>query len=150
MQGPINLGKVMHEHATFRRAHASLVDKELERAGKFGVNYVHLHPTFKKRTGKLQKETRYRIVRLRSGAIVRLENPVKYAKAIDQGSKRHLIAAKRARALRFTWKGVLMFRRYVIHPGNRPLKFLYRATSATGRVFETSMRSGMNRIAKEF
>lgn len=150
MQGPINIGKVMHQHATFRKAHDSLVNRELESAGKFGVNYVHLHPTFKKRTGNLQKQTEYRVVRLKSGALIRLQNRAKYAGPIDQGSPRHIIAAKRARALRFSWKGVLVFRRYVVHPGNRPYKFLYRATSAAGRVFETSMRSGMDRIAQKF
>ena len=150
MQGPINLGHVMSAHAKFKRAHHALVDKEVESAGKFGVEHVHLHPVFKPRTRNLQKSTEYRIIRTKSGSVIRLRNTAKYAKAIDQGSRRHMIAARRSRTLRFMWKGHLVFRRYVMHPGNRPYKFLYRATNAAGRVFETSMRSGMGRIASKF
>lgn len=150
MQGPINLGKVMSAHAKFRRAHASLVDKEVDSAGKFGVQHVHLHPTFRPRTRNLQKQTEYKVVRLKSGSVLRLRNRAKYAKSIDQGARPHMIAARRRRTLRFVWKGVVVFHRFVNHPGNKPYRFLYKATTAAGRVFETSMRSGMDRLAKNF
>lgn len=148
--GPINIDRVMRAHTRFKRQHHGLFSREVEKIGKFAVKYVKEHPTFKRRTGKLQRETAFRIVQLKTGEIVRLRNPVKYATAIEFGSPRHMIAARGARSLRFLWKGVVVYRRYVMHPGNRPYKFLYRAANAAGRVFVTSMDSGMTRIAKQF
>lgn len=148
--GPINIDKVLRAHTKFKRAHHGLFGREIEKLGKFGVTYVKEHPTFKPRTRKLQRGTEYRVLKLKAGGVVRFQNRVKYANAIEFGSPKHMIAAKRARSLRFRWKGALMFRRYVIHPGNRPYKFLYRAANAAGRAFVTSMDSGMTRIAKQF
>jgi hypothetical protein len=149
-EGPVNIDKILRAHTKFKRIHHNLFGREVEKIGKFGVNYVKEHPTFKPRTKKLQRATEYKIVKLKSGAVARLLNRMKYASAIEFGARRHMIAARRARALHFRWKGVPMFRRYVIHPGNRPYKFLYRAANAAGRVFVTSMGSGMERIAKQF
>lgn len=150
MQGPINLGPVMSAHAKFKRANADAISREAEGMAKFGVGYVAQHPTFHPRTGGLQKATEGRVIRSRTRTIIRLSNKKKYANPIEYGSPKHMIAAKRAKALAFMWHGHLVFRRYVIHPGNKPYKFLYRATMATGRVFETSMRARMDRIARGF
>lgn len=148
--GPINIDKVLRAHTRFKRLHHSLFDREVEKIGRFGVQYVRDHPTFKPRTGNLQKQTDFRIVRLRSGAIVQIRNRAKYATAIDTGSPRHIIVARRAQCLSFIWKGVRVRFRWVMHPGNRPFKFLYRASNAAGRVFVPRMHSGMERIAKQF
>lgn len=148
--GPINIDKVLRAHTRFKRLHHSLFDRQVEKIGRFAVQYVKDHPTFKRRTGNLQRQTEFRIVRLKSGAIVQIRNRAKYAAAIDSGSPRHLIVARRARCLSFIWKGVRVRFRWVMHPGNRPFKFLYRASNAAGRVFEPSMRSGMDNIAKKF
>jgi hypothetical protein len=147
MQGPINLGHVMKAHAKFKQAHSSLLAKEVESAGKFGVQHVHLHPTFKPRTKNLQRSTAHRIIRTKSASVIRLFNTAKYAKFIEFGTKAH--GSKRARFLRFVGRnGQIVFARRV--RGIKPRKFLYRATNAAGRVFLTSMGSGMARIAKSF
>jgi hypothetical protein len=154
MQGPINLGHVMKAHARFKREHHNLFGREIESAGRFGLTHVQQHPLFKPRTRNLQRATQYSVMKLKSGAVLRFRTRLKYAKVIDQGSPRHMIAARRTRGRRpvlaFKWKGVQMFRRYVMHPGTKPYRFLYRAANAAGRVFVTSMDSGMNRIAKSF
>ncbi len=147
----------MFDLAQIKRAHADLirqtekaVDRETEEAGRFAENYVHAHPTFTPRTGKLQDSTGHKVLRLSSGRILRITNKAKYAAAIDQGSKAHLIVARRASALRFMWKGQLMFRRWVWHPGTRPRKFLWRATFAAGRILEQGLESKMAAIARKF
>ncbi len=150
MQGPINLGKVMSAHSKFVRANGELLDKETRRAGEFALVHVGQHPEFKPRTGNLQKQTEFRIAKTKSGAVIKLSNPVKYAGAIDQGAKPHVIRPRRAGSLRFMWRGKLTFARKVNHPGNKPYRFLYRATVAAGRTFETSMRHGMGQLASKF
>ena len=149
--GPINLGPILSAHAKFKRANAELLTKETRRAGEFGLVHVHQHPEFKPKTGQLQRSTEYKIVKLKSGAKITLLNRAPYASAIDGGAKPHIIVPRRARALRFIARGgSVVFARKVRHPGNRPYKFLYRATVAAGRVFEQSMRHGMDQIGKKF
>lgn len=150
MQGPINLGKVMSAHSKFVRANSELLDKEYRRAGEFALTHVGQHPEFKPRTGNLQKQTEFRIAKTKSGAIIRLSNSAKYAETIEYGGHARIIKARPGGMLRFMWRGKLTFRKSVKHPKTRAYKFLYRATTAAGRTFETSMRFGMSRIATNF
>lgn len=124
--------------------------EQLTLAGEHAVNHVKAYPGFKPRTGKLQAGTEWRTVRTSNGRILQVKNKVKYAASIDGGARPHMIAASRARALSFMWKGHRIFRRYVMHPGNRPYKFLYKATVSAGRVFHQGMAAQMGRIAKQF
>jgi hypothetical protein len=144
-----------------RRAHSKLLSKtsaaivlELADAGKFAVDYVKAHPTFTPRSGELQAKTRWVPYRGRS---IRIQNTAPHAHAQDGGSGLHgpkrakyMIAARRSKALRFMWKGRLTFRRYVMHPGVRPTRFLYRATTAAGRILHQGLDNRMQRIAREF
>jgi hypothetical protein len=50
-----------------------------------------------------------------------------YVMPHHDGSPPHIIRARRAKALRFTWKGEVVFFRQVRHPGTRGTKFLTRA-----------------------
>lgn len=43
------------------------------------------------------------------------------------GTPPHIIRARRAKTLRFEWRGEVVFRRQVRHPGTRGTKFLTRA-----------------------
>jgi len=123
--------------------------EQLTLAGEHAINHVKAYPGFKPRTGKLQASTEWRTVRTSNGRILQVKNKAKYAAAIDRGARPHMIAA-RGRALSFVWKGRRIFRRYVMHPGNRPYKFLYKATVSAGRVFQQGMAAQMGRIARNF
>ncbi len=149
--GPINLGIVLSAHAKLKRANTDLIAKESRRAGEFGLVHVAQHPEFKPHTGQLQRSTEYKVVKLRSGSKITLLNKAPYAAAIDQGARPHVIYPRRAAALRFIGRGgSVVFAKKVNHPGNKPYKFLYRATMAAGRVFEQSMRHGMEQIGNKF
>lgn len=50
-----------------------------------------------------------------------------YVMPHHDGSPPHIIRARRAKALRFEWRGQVVFRRQVRHPGTRGTKFLTRA-----------------------
>lgn len=141
-----------------KAAHDKLIadtDREtedaLEFAGRFAQDHVNRHPGFKPRTGGLQKATRARVVRLASGTVLKLTNNAKHAAAIDGGAKPHIISPKRGKFLRFVGRnGQAVFRRSVKHPGNRPYKFLYRATRASGRVVERNLKQRLSAIASRF
>jgi hypothetical protein len=51
----------------------------------------------------------------------------KYAAAVHEGSRPHVIRARRAKALHFVWHGREVFFRKVNHPGTRARPFLRNA-----------------------
>jgi hypothetical protein len=134
-------------HKRFLAANQAMIATQAAEAGKFAVDYVHAHPTFKPRSGHLQDSTQWRTVRLTSGRVLRIQNTAKYAGFVEGGTRPHVIEG---RPLRFVWKGQLTFLRRVHHPGTKATRFLYRATDAASRILGQGLASGMHRLARKF
>jgi hypothetical protein len=119
--------------------------------GRFAKDHVQKHPEFRPRTGALQRSVKARVVRTSGGKLLKLGSNKKYAQSIDGGARPHVIRPKRRQFLRFKGRnGQWVFARKVNHPGNKPYKFLYRATKAAGRVGERNLRQRLSRIASRF
>ncbi|MCA9647231.1 MAG: hypothetical protein KC492_41365 [Myxococcales bacterium] len=146
----VNLGNVKAAHKRFLAANERMVTTIMDRTATFAVDYVHQHPTFTRRTGKLQDKTKARVMRTAGGKLLRISNSAKYAKAIELGSKAHLIEARRKKFLRFKIAGKWVFARRVKHPGTKPHKFLWRSLWASGRIVDANLRQDMARIASQF
>lgn len=152
------MGWSLENEAELRRAHDRLlaeneraIAESLELAGRHGVEHVQRFPEFKPHTGNLQKKTSYRVVRLASGRLLKLDNSAKYADAIDQGARPHTIVPRRAKFLRFIGRdGKTVFARRVNHPGNRAYKFMFFAYDAADRVFRHDIERRMAVIAQRF
>jgi hypothetical protein len=93
-----NIDDVRRGHAHFLADNARLIVDAETLAGRHALTYVQRYSDFKRRTGKLQDTTRYRVVRTSGGRILRIANPQVYAASIDTGSKAHRITAKNAKA----------------------------------------------------
>jgi hypothetical protein len=151
MSGPINMRSVAREHARLLDMHEKMLNKEAADAAKHAENQVYQSPKFKPRTGNLQASTNAKVVKLANGRKIVVKNKAKYAAAIDLGAKPHLIRPKRARALRFVARGgQVVFARLVRHPGNRPYRFLWRATFSAYRIAGQGLQAGMQRIAEKW
>ena len=122
----------------------------LEFAGRFAKDHVNKNPQFTPRTGALQAATKTRVIRTASGKLLRISNAKKYASAIDGGAKRHWIGPRNKSALRFRVGGRFVFSKGHWHPGNRPYKFLYRATDAASRALERNLKQRLSAIASRF
>lgn len=146
----VNLPEVRSGHERFLRGHERLVEDVSNRGGDVALQHVKAYPGFKPQTGKLQAKTDYRVVRLKGGKLLRIANPLPYAGPIDGGARPHVIRAKNSPYLHFKGKRGWARVKFVNHPGNRPYKFLYRATSAAYRVMGQDLRSGMTELAKRF
>jgi hypothetical protein len=142
-----NLDAVQQAHDKLLSQTSAGITLELADAGKFAVDYVKTHPTFTPRSGELQAKTQWVA---RRGHIIRIQNTAPHAHAIESGARPHVIEARRAKALRFVSRGKVVFRRRVNHPGNKPYKFLYRATNAAGRVLGQGLENRMQRAAAVF
>jgi hypothetical protein len=147
----IDLRSVQLAHRRFLSKHEAAVLRELEDARDFGVDYTSKHPGFTPRSGpnSLAKATTGQVIRTKNRGLVRLSNRKPHAAAIDRGAKPHVIRA-RGKALRFVSRGGVVFRKRVNHPGNKPYRFLSRATNAAGRSFAQQMSARMQTIARSF
>lgn len=145
-----NLPQILRGHQHFLAQNERLVQDATATAGRHAEDHVQHYATFKRRTGKLQDKTKARTVRTANGRILRIANPMRYAAAIDTGSKPHRILPRRREFLRFRVRGKLVFARSVMHPGTRPYKFLYRATHSANRVLGDYLKRGMSDIARRF
>jgi len=152
MIGPFNLREIHAIHTRFLIQQDKELSAAAEEAGEAGEYYVQERPKFTPRTGALQRATDHRVIRTKSGRIIRLQNPKDYAAPIDKGARPHGIEATRAPLLRFFWKkkGRWVACKRVHHPGNKPYRFLHDATWVAGRSFEKSMLVRMARLSRNF
>lgn len=149
----LDIDSLRKEHLKFERAFRDAVDDEARAAAGYIETHVQKYPGFKPRTGNLQAATEGRVVRVGNRNIrIVGSNRKAYAEPIDLGARPHKIEGRNGGNLRFFWKkqNRWVTTRSVNHPGNRAYRFLYRATTAAGRVFVTSMSERMTQLARKF
>lgn len=83
--------------------------------------------------GTLKRKTIYQIAQDRGGPFGRVVANTRYAMYVARGTRPHIIRARRAKALRFYWRGKVQFRRSVRHPGTKPNGYLVAALKAVRR-----------------
>jgi hypothetical protein len=145
-----NLDELHEKHEQFLQANEQLLDEANEAAGLAAEEIVRRYPGFNPRTGKTQKATKHKIIRLGSGRLLQIQNDSKIAAILDGGSRPHIIRARNAKALRFMTRGGVVFRRSVNHPGTRPYKTFYRATFGAYAVLGQALERGMAKLAARF
>lgn len=85
------------------------------------------------RSGRLRRSIRSTSRLGFRGWTSRVGSDLDYAEFVHDGTRPHLIRPRRARALRFTAGGRVVFARLVRHPGTRPNPFLDRALREVSR-----------------
>lgn len=154
-----NLREIRAGHRKFRDALYTEITRETH-ANKLSVmaqHFVRQEGKPRVRTGALVKGTRAKVIRTSKGHVIALQNDVPYAAAQDQGSglygpkgAKYLIRAKRARALKFTSGGQVLFRKSVMHPGVKPTHFLRNAAEKLGEALLPRLEAAMERAARSF
>lgn len=89
------------------------------------------------RTGRLARSISGSVSRGGREGTIRVSAP--YATMVHEGTRAHVIRARRRRFLRFESNGSTVFRRSVMHPGTRPNRFLVRAWEAAMRDADPGM-----------
>ena len=100
---------------------------------------------FKDRTGRLRAS----IVGTYRGYRGKVTAKAPYAKFVHEGTKPHIIAARRAQALSFVCKGVRVFKRYVKHPGTEKRPFLSIAGGYAAGFMDTYAEGMINRAVRD-
>lgn len=150
----INIGGLQRSGKTFLAALNREVDDAVESAGEHAKQHVERHSSFKRRSGSphsLKDATEYKVVRLKSGRVVKVKSKKKTAAFLEHGTRPHIIRARRKKMLRFVAKGGgIVFARAVHHPGTRGTHFLWNATNAAFRFAGHALDTAMSRAARRF
>jgi hypothetical protein len=96
------------------------------------------------RTGRLRSSGRMDIKITNVGPSGSVTFPVSYAQFVHEGTRAHIIRAKKKKVLKFKGRsGAFVFRKVVHHPGTRARPFLQRALEETAPAsgFEVHSRS---------
>ncbi len=101
----------------------------------------------KRRTGTLQDSWGTQQFSRTSG---KLFNAAPYAGWVNDGTRPHAIHARKAKFLRFTVGGVVMFRRSVMHPGTRPRLFVQSAAGVGQEVLRAAIAQRVESLARTF
>lgn len=153
----INIQKIKTHHQNFLRKHDAMVANATNegKIEEFVKKHITQHSGLKVKTGNLVNSTTAAVVRTRGGALISIRNKAKYAWAQDQGSG--LYGRRRAKYriqgnpyLRFMGKSGIVYRRFVMHPGVRPTRFLYNATDAAARLVASYLATQMHEVARKF
>lgn len=144
-----NLDEIRRSHDALLERQSRAVYSSLVIAGGQVRGHVATRPEFTPRTGKTQRATKTRVIRVRGGKTLIIQNNAKHASYLEHGTKPHRITA-RGKALRFRVGRRYRFARSVSHPGSRAFKFLSKATEAGAERFERTLRSALTQIAQEF
>lgn len=154
-----DLAAIKQKHKRFLAEHKAAVDQALspEALTPWVWRWVSEHGGFTSRTGNLVHKSKVSLLRTAGGRLIRVSNKAAYAAAQDGGSglygpkrRKYLIRAKNAKALAFTVRGKLIFRRSVMHPGVKPTRFLYNVNDALFRTSKQWLRGAMARAAHKF
>jgi len=76
------------------------------------------------RTGALRASIHMRHLRDSRGQYVKIGSPLPYALMHHEGTRPHMIYAKRGKVLKFVTKGRLVYTHVVNHPGTKANKYL--------------------------
>lgn len=150
--GPIDLKSIAKQHAKFIKTADRAVDVTLQDAGEFAQDHVKQYSKFKRRKNSprsLKDATKWKLKprRRKNKTQLLLSSRKRYAGFIEFGTRPHIIRPRRAKALRFMVGLQEVFARLVHHPGTRPYKFLYRATSASYRWMSPKLTKRLQRVA---
>lgn len=153
---PWNLRLLNSTGAKFLIANTSLVVKELAIAGSTADKWVRANADFQRRsTPSLKDSTRSRIIPVGTGKRrLLLRWPKPYSVYIEHGTGpwsgrgAYTIRPRRARALRFMWRGQVHFASRVTHPGIRPRLYGFKATMYAYHSLGKRLLTGMTRVGR--
>jgi G3E family GTPase len=154
MSGPIDLRKLAADHKRGSALHHAGFNEALAIAGQHAKEHVRNTSKFRRRKpASLKDDTRSRVVKFgRHTRVLKLEWSKPYAPYIEYGTRPHRIVARSRGRLRFFSKksGRIVFARAVNHPGTRPYKFAWNASSSAHRVLGKRLLQSMLRVASKF
>jgi hypothetical protein len=122
---------------------SALIVESLRRSATQAAQYAKVNTLFKSRTGRLRAGISSRMT---SRTSARVTSSAKHSHYVEDGTKAHVIAARRKKTLSFVQNGVRYFRKEVFHPGTQPRPFMKQARDRTEPLFDRLCRAAVDRM----
>lgn len=152
----IDVSQVRRAHRKFLADLKTEIDASLAEAGEHAKAHVRTDSELERRskTRSVKDATKARVMRTKGGKLVRLTNSkmrrgYDVSVGLEHGTRPHTIRA-RSGVLRFRSGGAVKFRKSVWHPGTKPYKFLFKASTSAYGVLGVSLRTRLARLARRF
>lgn len=137
------------EHESFLSAHTAMVAEVLSEGIDLVNASIYERPGFKPLTHKTQDSTKTRVVRTRSGHVLRISNSTKRALWLEEGTQPHWIFPHKKKVLRFIGRnGTWVSKRAVSHKGTKPYWFMRNARDRANSRIGPELERGMQRVAR--
>lgn len=108
------------------------VTSTLERTSKAAATYAKLTTLFRHRTYALRSSIRHGV---KSKFRAQTAATAKHASWLEEGTRPHVIQARRKKSLRFVQNGAVRFTQRVHHPGTKPRPFMQQARDRAEPLF---------------
>lgn len=144
-----NIAALRRSHDQFLKANAAMVVEVLSEGIDVVNASIYEHPGFKPITHKTQDSTKTRVVRTRSGHVLRISNATKRARWLEEGTQPHWIFPNKKKVLRFIGRdGRWVSKKAVAHKGTKPYWFMRNARDRASAYVAPGLERGMQRIAR--
>lgn len=134
---------------SFRNAEqrfAGEVMKALDRTVQLATTYAKTSTLYKSRTHNLRRSITFGTQLGTSSAHGVMRASAPYALWVEEGTRPHMIAARRKQALRFVQNGAVRFARIVRHPGTKATHFMAKAQERATPLLDRLMGEAVARV----
>ena len=143
----IDIGEIKKAHSAFVSKLNAVVKKNLIETARDVQDRVIADDSFK--GNKLRHSIRYSVP---SNTKIKVYTSAKHASFVEDGTRPHVIRARRAKTLAFYSETLnrFVFPRSVNHPGTKPTKFFSRAVAGAEQELSARITEDLRALSKQF
>lgn len=143
----IDLGPIQAAHKGFVSKLNAVVKKNLIETARDVQDAVIADTSFKGQ--KLRHSVKYTVP---SSTKIKVYTAAKHASFVEEGTKPHIIRARRAKTLAFYSETLnrFVFPRSVNHPGTKPTRFFSRAVASAEQNLNARITEELRALSKQF
>lgn len=122
------------------------MQRGLARTAQFALQKASSSRAFKDHTGYLRGSIRHGVRSRYAHFVVAGGRHASYASFVEEGTRAHVIRARKASALRFVQNGQVRFAQSVKHPGTKPTHFMQDARDASEQAAPRLLEDEFNAV----
>lgn len=126
-----------------------VLDVSVLEAGGLIASRAQLEHNFRTKSGMLERSVSVQQTGPAQAVVFLDRNVAPYAAMVHEGTRAHIIAPTRRKALRWSSRGAFFFARRVSHPGTKPDQFLYKAADKERGAVQARIQAGIDSAIQE-
>lgn len=144
----INLDEIKAAHEALMKEIDEICKDKMKLLGNSAAFHASQTTSFKGTS--LKNSVQYAPKNTKYTLGIRVFTNKSHASFLEEGTKPHVIQARKARALRFVKDGNVVFTKSVNHPGTKPTFWFSKATTKAEHQVLPELTNDLERIAQKF